>query len=75
MSDTEKTLREIHDIPENISIVEAYKKSIGDDSSLNAQWKDKPHRHVYDLCNVIKELKEKFVKLEIAVRWWGCEDE
>jgi hypothetical protein len=60
---------------ENVS-TDDYRHSLNSDESndifsLNYQWKDKPHRHVYDLCNYIdnlearlKDLTEKLEKTE-----------
>lgn len=67
---TEESVRRVSNIPAEMSITEAYNKSVSVDPSesypffsLEYQWQDKPHRHVRDLCNMIDELKARLESL------------
>ena len=39
-----------------------YRSALGGNGPIAAQWKDKPHRLVYDLCNEIDRLNAKLPK-------------
>ena len=59
------------------AIADIYKESLGDYSnkhmfSLGYQWQDKPHRHVYDLCNYLVEAQQTIDNLKKQL---GIEDD
>ncbi len=63
-----------------IADVSVYRLAMSGEGELDATWKDKPHRLVFDLCNEIERLQERakqsFVDPQFAkafVEWSGEE--
>lgn len=40
-------------------IAQQYKSAVYDDTHLGRTWKDKPHRNIYDLVNLVRQLADK----------------
>lgn len=41
------------------TLAKLYKDSVFSDTNLGRTWKDKPHRIVYDLVNIVRQLADK----------------
>lgn len=41
------------------SIAASYKNAVYNDTILGRTWKDKPHRNIYDLVNLVRQLADK----------------
>lgn len=40
-------------------LAKKYKSAVYDETHLGYQWRDKPHRNVYDLVNLVRQLADK----------------
>jgi hypothetical protein len=42
-----------------LNIAQQYKNAIWDDTDLGREWVNKPHRNIYDLVNLVRQLAGK----------------
>ena len=49
------------------ALVAASRQAVNGDGPFAAEWKDKPHRLVYDLCLAVEYLLDKCDELENAI--------
>jgi len=67
---TESVIRRVSDLYDG-SITDHFRRSVAIDPeveygffSLEYQWEDKPHRHVFNLCDMLDEKDAKLKKAE-----------
>ena len=48
-------------------LIDDCKQGVSGDGPLAAEWKDKPHRLVYDLCRALDLMIDRYENLESAI--------